>query len=358
MDKRAVQEHAVFLCLLVVAVHLVISSSSSTSWWGLAVSPYYLSSVNPNTLDCSNSTYLGSPFAKAVCASDKNIVFAIARGTHSAVLQCQSQFGNFRWNCTTFLGQYLFGKFITRGTVEGAAVYSLMAGGAARELASACRTGAVSNCICEIAGDVRTEDAQGNIIFNDCSDNIKYASETMLQFLRDNSTNISDVDLVNNHNYQVGLQVLNQRNTTCLCHGVSGTCTVQTCYQQVPDISVFGDILRSKYANAVKVTRVPGTTTLKPVYSAVSALNESDLAYIEASPDFCSPDNEMGILSTSGRMCNPNLQSIDSCFNLCCGRGFTTKTRIVPQECCNFVWCCHIECSVCRNVTITETFCN
>ena len=82
-----------------------------------------------------------------------------------------------------------------------------MSAGAAHELAQACRTGAVSNCQCEIVGDVRTQDAQGNIIFNDCSDNIQYASNTVLQFIKDNSTNISDVDVVNYHNYQVGLQV-------------------------------------------------------------------------------------------------------------------------------------------------------
>eukprot|EP00731_Ephydatia_muelleri_P015360 Em0008g1080a len=357
MDKRAVQEHAVFLCLLVVAVHLVISSCSSpTSWWNLSVSPLYVSSADPSTLDCSNSSFLGSPFARSVCAMDKNIVLAIARGTHSAVLQCQSQFGKMRWNCTTFLGQYLFGKFITQGTIESAAVYSFMAAGAAQELAVACRTGAVSNCKCETVGDVRTQDAQGNIIFNDCSDNTGYATDTMNQFIRDNSTNTSDLDLVNTHNYQVGLKMISQRNTTCLCHGVSGTCTVQTCYQQVPDVATIGGTLRQKYTNAVKVTRVSGTTTLRPVYSAT--LNESDLAYLADSPTFCTADNNMGILGTSGRQCNPTSLGLDSCFYLCCNRGYTAKTRIVPEECCQFVWCCRIECTVCRNNTVTDYFCN
>ena len=82
-----------------------------------------------------------------------------------------------------------------------------MSAGAAHELAGACRTGAVVNCICETIGDVRTQDAQGNIIFNECSDNIKFASDIVRQLTRENSTNITDVDLVNNHNYEVGLRV-------------------------------------------------------------------------------------------------------------------------------------------------------
>lgn len=98
-------------------------------------------------------------------------------------------------------------SIVFTGTIESAAVYSFMAAGAAQELAVACRTGAVSNCKCETVGDVRTQDAQGNIIFNDCSDNTGYATDTMNQFIRDNSTNTSDLDLVNTHNYQVGLKV-------------------------------------------------------------------------------------------------------------------------------------------------------
>ena len=102
------------------------------------------------------------------------------------------------------------------GTIESAAVYSLMAAGAAHELAAACRTGAVSNCKCEIVGDVRTQDAQGNIIFNDCSDNTGYATDIMNQFIKNNSTNMTDLDVVNNHNYQVGLKV-RERDNTVFC---------------------------------------------------------------------------------------------------------------------------------------------
>ena len=123
-------------------------------------------------------------------------------------------------------------------------------------------------------------------------------------------------------------------------------------------MATFGDIIRWKYINAVKVSRVPGMTTLKPVYNQNSALNESELAYIADTPDLCVANNNLGILGTSGRKCNPSSQGLDSCYFLCCGRGYTAKTTVVPQECCQFVWCCRIECTYCKNVTMTDYYCN
>ncbi len=51
-----------------------------------------------------------------VCAEDGNgadTVPAIARGTRQAILQCQTQFECSRWNCTTFIGDNLFGSFVS-----------------------------------------------------------------------------------------------------------------------------------------------------------------------------------------------------------------------------------------------------
>ena len=49
------------------------------------------------------------------CKENKTLVQLIAAGSRKAIVQCQQQFSASRWNCTTFQGDDLFGKFINNG---------------------------------------------------------------------------------------------------------------------------------------------------------------------------------------------------------------------------------------------------
>lgn len=152
------------------------------------------------------------------------------------------------------------------------------------------------------------------------------------------------------------LQAVDNRNTSCVCHGISGTCTVMTCYERAPDISAIGEELRQRYDSAIEV-RMDRSGGLVPVRNQ-DPPTPMDLVFTGPRPNFCEPNVTAGILGTQDRVCDPDSLGPGSCALLCCGRGHYSRTFVVPVEQCRFVWCCQIECSVVRNDTIVETRCN
>ena len=59
------------------------------------------------------------------------------------------------------------------------------------------------------------------------------------------------------HNNEVGrLQVKNYMRTECKCHGLSGSCTLRTCWRKMPLFRDVGDRLKDKFDAAAKV--IPG----------------------------------------------------------------------------------------------------
>ncbi|CAI8013406.1 Protein Wnt-7b, partial [Geodia barretti] len=59
------------------------------------------------------------------------------------------------------------------------------------------------------------------------------------------------------HNNGAGRQVVHDnRQTTCICSGVSGSCTVKTCTTHMPSIFEIGDIMKTKQEEALKVVTV------------------------------------------------------------------------------------------------------
>ena len=128
----------------------------------------------------------------------------------------------------------------------------------------------------------------------------------------------------------------------CVCHGVSGSCSAQTCFKKVPDIEEIGEKLRTQYDLAQLASTLP---------------DQSTLAYCEYSPNFCKRDLEEGTYGSSGRQCWPSKNGPSSCSVLCCG-GPVEQRRVKKEEKkCKFVWCCRIECEVVRTWEETEYYC-
>ena len=96
----------------------------------------------------------------------------------------------------------------------------------------------------------------------------------------------------------------------CKCHGVSGSCSLRTCWRATSDFRRTGDYLRRKYDAAVEVTMNqdgtgftvqadgPGSRHHRHSHnnnnkgSAAAAKNE--LVYVENSPDYCHLDRTAG----------------------------------------------------------------
>lgn len=136
--------------------------------------------------------------------------------------------------------------------------------------------------------------------------------------------------------------------TECKCHGLSGSCTVRTCWRKMPSFREIGNRLKESFDGAAKV--IPSNdghnfitegTTIKPP-------SRFDLIYSEESQDFCISNYETGSLGTQGRQCNSTSQGVEGCELLCCGRGYDTKIIKEKVNCqCRFKWCCEVTCKSC-----------
>jgi len=142
----------------------------------------------------------------------------------------------------------------------------------------------------------------------------------------------------------------------CVCHGISGSCSVQTCFKKVPDIEDIGEKLVKKYDIAKQVKRAP-SNSLIPAESNSPQLDSAELGYCEFSPNFCQRNLTYGIYGSSGRQCWPDRSGPSSCSVLCCGGPVEQKLVEKIEEDCEFVWCCEVQCKVKRRYNVTEYYC-
>jgi len=138
--------------------------------------------------------------------------------------------------------------------------------------------------------------------------------------------------------------------------------------------------------------QVGGTNSVQVVLtSSVTSVPvaRSSLVYFDRSPSYCDRDVTIGVLGTSGRVCNrtslahqsktagewhrvedgssriastPSRTDADdsesddndtgSCSSLCCGRGHVSRPVTSYRQCqCQFHWCCRV---VCKQCVVTE----
>lgn len=109
--------------------------------------------------------------------------------------------------------------------------------------------------------------------------------------------------------------------TECKCHGVSGSCTLKTCWTTLPGFRQIGDNLMKKYYRARPVTANPSSLgprgidpfrkprkihlVLKKGKMPIKKIpKKCDLVFLQTSPNYCEKDLAAGSLGTVGRTCN------------------------------------------------------
>jgi hypothetical protein len=336
------------MLLAVMATHLAVSHASY-SWWSLGIQDCAASYERCSS--CAETDTL-TPSQQKMCSQhgDTEVVQAISRGILESIRDCQRKFSNAQWNCTTFNGDHLFGRFTENGTRETAILNAFLSAGATHGLASACHDNTIDRCPCEV-GETRREN--GMTLLQSCSDNVKFAIGFVKDFygLEDST---AEADLVDSWNNEIGYEACDNRTLYCRCTGLSGSCVVKTCYMRAPEIVEIGEKLRSKYAGSQKVVAENGTLHI------ATSIDHSPISifpcHIMDTPSLCDPDPENGILGTSGRKCYPTSSGPDSCANLCCN-GFREITYEVIKEKCRFQWCCRIVCDPLPPMEVTEYEC-
>lgn len=173
----------------------------------------------------------------------------------------------------------------------------------------------------------------------------------------------------------------------CKCHGMSGSCTVKTCWMRLPSFRVIGDRIKDRFdgaswvssstsrdsrdGNVAQSKRTKKHKNNKPLVSSIGGKKSGygkkktytfqsfsteykppgaeDLVYLEISPGFCDKNPKLGIQGTHGRQCNDTSPGVDGCDLMCCGRGYHTHKDDYFERCnCTFHWCCQVTCDVCK----------
>lgn len=182
-----------------------------------------------------------------------------------------------------------------------------------------------------------------------CSHNVDFGEHFSKKFLDSKEKRSKDIHAkINLHNNRAGrLAVIRNVNRKCKCHGMSGSCEMQTCWKATPDFKEVGNRLKRKYRSARKVDVL---NKVKTHYKKIRKYTrKTDLLFYEQSPNYCDPNPEVDAPGTSGRLCNKTSSGVDNCETLCCGRGYNTLRVRRTERCdCKFHWCCYVVCQTCE----------
>ncbi|XP_013147886.1 PREDICTED: protein Wnt-4-like isoform X1 [Papilio polytes] len=347
------------LCFFILFIEAVTGN-----WWNLAV-PRAPAQAGNSSLEtfttlqkesCHRLEYLVER-QKQLCLLSDRVLQVLQTGAGQAVEECQHQFRHSRWNCSTVANSTdIFGGVLKFKSRESAFVHALSSAALAHAVARACSRGELNECSCDARVRKRTP---RHWQWGGCSEDIRYGEMFSRDFVDAKEDKDTDVGLMNLHNNEAGRRAVRSRmQRVCKCHGMSGSCSVRVCWRRLPQLRAVGDALATRYEGAshVKVIstvverkRGKNVRKLRPLHADMKKPNKTDLVYLEESPDYCEPNDELGILGTRGRTCNRTSAGLDGCRLLCCGRGYQTRVRDHEEKCrCRFVWCCRVHCEVCR----------
>ncbi|KAG2455314.1 WNT8 protein, partial [Polypterus senegalus] len=210
-------------------------------------------------------------------------------------------------------------------------------------------------------------------IWGGCSDNAEFGQRVSKQYVDALETGQDSRAAMNLHNNEAGrMAVKATMRRSCKCHGVSGSCNIQTCWLQLSDFREIGNYLKVKHGQAQKLEldkrrmRAGNSADNRgAIADAFSTIGRTELIYLEDSPDYCVKNTSLGLHGTEGREClqsGKNLSQWEkrSCKRLCheCGlKVEERKTEIVSSCNCKFHWCCTVKCEQCTQV-VTKHFCS
>lgn len=303
-----------------------------------------------------------TPRQRAICQSRPDAIVAIGEGADRGIQECRYQFRNGRWNCTAMgpkqKKSWVFGETMPEeGNRESAFQHAIHSAGVTHAITQACSQGNLTNCSCDRSKETGyTEDGW---IWGGCSADIQYGLRFSRIFVDAGESAENARALMNLHNNEVGRKVVKQNmGVECKCHGVSGSCTTQTCWTTLPPFRKVGNLIKAKYDAPLEVEPVRARRTRQPAFLKVKNSGHfkkprpSNLVYLQRSPNYCDYDLGAGSLGTVGRFCNRTSTGTDGCDLMCCGRGYNTHQYMATWQCnCKFHWCCYVRCSQCSEQT-------
>uniref|UniRef100_A0AAU7EA71 Protein Wnt n=1 Tax=Terebratalia transversa TaxID=34513 RepID=A0AAU7EA71_TERTR len=283
---------------------------------------------------------------RKLCTRGLGMAATLQDAIRLSQMECEYQFRFERWNCS--LGRR---SVLQKGFKETSFLHAISSAGLVHSVSRACSMGQLSQrCTCDQSQNAFITRQAWK--YGGCGDNIRYGQKFAKRFLRAAKKLGADVRAkVDEHNTATGIKIVQDGVIEkCKCHGISGSCAVQTCWKQLVPFHKIGDILKKKYETATRVVinanNAKGKVTLlKKKKNAKNPIpKSSSLVYIEKSPSFCKRTKYSD--GTKGRQCKKHT----NCASICCGRGYNVKSRIVTKACeCQVIWCCQVKCKKCTS---------
>ncbi|XP_012262223.2 protein Wnt-11-like [Athalia rosae] len=353
-----------------IALVLVVQDGTCIKWLALGRTAEGWNWSRESCTGARSSGLLERKQAR-VCRAAPDVMPNLVEAAKDTATVCQQTFRHRRWNCSSIQLAPNYTQDLLGGTREQAFVYAMSAAAAVWRLARGCALGSLAACSC--ATPPRREPpspsaltsssaalgalaSRNSFKWGGCGDDVKSASRIAKRFLQASSPPGTGamgkfMHAVNMHNNRAGRRAVEQSLTLeCKCHGVSGSCSVRTCWRGLGSSgpAVAGKRLLQRYSTAAEVKARPGGR-LPPLY------HHDNLLYTTKSPDYCLPDTKRGSLGTVGRQCNATSSGYEGCEYLCCGRGHVTKTEEILERCqCKWYNCCYVKCKTCRKSANTH----
>ncbi|XP_026477448.1 protein Wnt-7b [Ctenocephalides felis] len=310
---------------------------------------------------------------REICRQSPDALVAVGEGTALGAAECQHQFRHRRWNCTSLGDDNVFGHLMLPGSREAAFMYAVTSAAVAYAVTAACARGNISACGC----DTYKQSAFRTVSswkWSGCGADVGFGIRFARKFLDAREIEQDARSMMNLHNNKAGRKAVKDNlRTECKCHGVSGSCTMKTCWRSLPTFRNVGNYLMKKYYRARLVVAIYGIkqqTRISNLFNKDDGLSLiikraksnglvgkqifpkiNDFVYLQASPNYCEADLTTGSLGTRGRTCNRTGTGSDGCDIMCCGRGYNTHQNIRSWQCeCEFHWCCYVNCRTCTEV--------
>ena len=315
-------------------------------------------------------------------AHRKHVVFVQGadKWTEQSEAECQYRFEYERWPCDLNDHRDIVtgnNKSVLQGTKEAAFVQALTAASIIHTSLKLCFDGTEGvDCDCKEENENRYEGSSsveaGDVTntFVLCSEHyIKYATRVFGKFRMSWLQNKEEPeDFMIMHNSETGRRSLIKRKyEKCSCHGMSGSCSSKTCWQELPQMRHISAVLKSIYnndRNSVKTLLHTQTGVKHKLLTIDSRMmpSKNALVFIEDSPDYCGYMHERNC----SKIIPPHYEQenipdwekehrsklMKSCDNLCSDCGYDVwerQVKVLNTECeCVFHWCCTVNCSSCE----------
>ncbi|XP_064363427.1 protein Wnt-2 isoform X2 [Dromaius novaehollandiae] len=260
----------------------------TSSWW-------YMGAVGSSRVMCDNVPGLVSR-QRQLCRRHPEAMLSIGRGVAAWTAECQHQFRQHRWSCSApERGHRLLGRVLLRSSRESAFVHAISSAGVVFAITRACSQGELKSCSCDPKKTGPAKDNKGHFDWGGCSDNVDYGVRFARAFVDAKERKGKDARaLMNLHNNRAGRKAVKRfLKQECKCHGVSGSCTLRTCWLAMADFRKTGDYLWKKYNGAIQVVMNQDGTGFTVANKRFKKPTKNDLVYFESSPDYCIRDRDV-----------------------------------------------------------------